>query len=405
MAERRIKILALLAIALLALNLRIAVSALSPLVTLISVDIPLPLLGIGLLGIIAPLTFAVSGSITAAPTKRWGLEIVLLGTLVMMIIGHLLRGFAWDFYSLAAGSVFCLLAMGVGNVLLPVIVRKYFPTKVGLVSSFYITLTAISATIAPLIGVPLALETSWRVSLGQWALLAALATIPMLALVPRKVTATEIEAAAPHTVKLWKSPTALAIAGVLAMTSTYGYTSFAWLSLMVVEHGGSTVAEAGQLLALFAVMGIIPSLVIPNLAARYPKSHGPIIFFSVGMGLLGSIALLAIPTVALPLWIIIFSHGPVMFPLGLTLFNLRAKTRATVLAVSSFAQTISYSTSAAMVILAGVLRQVTGSWDGYFIMLIVFALIAGMAGVQISKGRLIDDELDAHFEKQKTDPA
>ena len=396
MADRRHQIIALLAIALLAINLRIAVSSLSPLVTLISVDIPLPLLSVALLGVIAPLTFALSGTISPAPTKKYGAEIVLLGTLVLMVLGHLIRSIAWDFVSLVVGSVLALLAMGVGNVLLPVIVRKYFPSRVGQVSSIYITLTALSAAIAPLIGVPVALETTWRFSLGQWALLAALAMIPMIALIPKKVTGEIVLPEPVHKVKIWKSPTALAIAGILSMTSAFGYTSFAWLSLMVVEHAGATVAEAGQLLALYAIMGLPPSLFVPMLAAKYPKSQALLIWVSICMGLLGSFGVLFFPTVGLTIWVIIFGLAPIMFPLGMTLFNLRSRNRTTVLAISSFAQTISYSSAAFNVLLTGVLRQITGSWDAYFVMLVVIALLSILAGLQIAKGKYIDDELDSH---------
>jgi CP family cyanate transporter-like MFS transporter len=143
-------------------------------------------------------------------------------------------------------------------------------------------------------------------------------------------------------------------------------------------------------------MGLGPSLLVPVIAARYPKSHGLLIWLSIIMGVLGSLGLLLFPKAALPIWVTILGFGPIMFPLGMTLFNLRSRNRTTVLAISSFAQTISYSTASFNVFLTGVLRQVTGNWDAYFILLITMAGLAVFAGLQISKGKYIDDELDSH---------
>jgi CP family cyanate transporter-like MFS transporter len=82
-----------------------------------------------------------------------------------------------------------------------------------------------------------------------------------------------------------------------------------------------------------------------------------------------------------------------MFPLALTLFNLRAKKRSTVLAVSAFGQGISYSTATISVFMVGVLRELTGGWEAALWLMFGFALLAIPVAIQISKGKNIDDEL------------
>ena len=386
------KYVAILTIALLAFNLRTAVSSISPVVSFIQKEIPLPIVTIGLIGIAAPLSFALATSLSYRPTRRYGVEKTLMITIVMIILGHALRAFAWDSSSLFAGSLLSLLGMGIGNVLLPVMVRKYFPNRVGIVSSFYITLTALSATLGSFVAVPVAEAFGWRFSLGQWAIFSVLAAIPLIALLknstPEKRAVDEDSKRA-----IWRSPTAWAIAGMQGMTSVFGYVSFAWLPLLLVEHNGVTVAEGGLLLSLFAIMGLPTSLLVPMLAAKYPRSHTYITLFSGAMGVAGTLGILFGSNQVLWFFVILAGLGPSMFPLALTLFNLRATKRATVLAVSAFGQGLSYSTATISVFLVGVMREITGSWEPALWLMFGFALVAIPVAIQISKGRNIDEEL------------
>lgn len=392
MKQTTSKYVAILTIALLAFNLRTAVSSISPVVTFIQKEIPLPIVTIGLIGIAAPLSFALASSISYQPTRRFGVEKTLLITIAMIISGHALRALAWDSTSLFAGSLLSLLGMGIGNVLLPVMVRKYFPNRVGLVSSFYITLTSISATLGSFVAVPVAEALGWRFSLGQWAIFSVFAAIPLLALwgnsTPEKKTENTDGKKA-----IWRSPTAWAIAGMQSMTSVFGYVSFAWLPLLLLEHNGVSVAQAGLLLSLFAIMGLPPSLLVPMLASKYKSSHTIITVFSGAMGVAGTLGILFGGNQLLWVFVVLAGFGPSMFPLALTLFNLRSRKRSTVLAVSAFGQGVSYSTATLSVFVVGVMREVTGGWEAGLWLMFGFALLAIPVAIQISKGRNIDDEL------------
>ena len=392
MKQQTAKFVAILSIALLAFNLRTAVSSISPVVTFIQKEIPLPIVTIGLIGIAAPLSFALATSLSYRPARRYGVEKTLMITIVMIILGHALRALAWDSTSLFAGSLLSLLGMGIGNVLMPVMVRKYFPNRVGLVSSFYITLTALSATLGSFVAVPVAEAFGWRFSLGQWAIFSGLAAIPLIALLGNSTPEKQPEDQDGKRA-IWRSPTAWAIAGMQGMTSVFGYVSFAWLPLLLIEHNGVSVAQGGLLLSLFAIMGLPTSLLVPMLAAKYPASHTYITLFSGSMGVAGTLGILFGTNQMLWLFVILAGLGPSMFPLALTLFNLRAKKRSTVLAVSAFGQGISYSTATISVFTVGVLRELTGGWEAALWLMFGFALLAIPVAMQISKGKNIDDEL------------
>jgi CP family cyanate transporter-like MFS transporter len=380
---------ALFAIALLAINLRTAVSSISPVVGFIQQEISLPIVAVGVLGLAAPLAFALATSLSYRPAKRYGVELTLSFTVIAIILGHLLRAIAWDALSLFLGSMLSLLGMGVGNVLLPVMVRRYFPNRVGLLSSAYLTLTALSATLGSLVAVPLAQEFGWRFSLGQWALLAALTLIPLLPLIRNK---NSIDDGPRVKLNLWQSKTAIAIAGVQGMTSVFGYVSFAWLPLLLIEHQGQSQLAAGSLLALFAIMGLLPSLVVPVIAARNIKSQALIVYCSAAVGSVGALGLLFAENIVW-LWVMLLGLGPSMFPLALTLLNLRSRNQETVLAVSAFGQGISYSLATTMVLLVGILREISGGWEVALVLLFAIALASSLAGLQLAKEKFVEDEL------------
>ena len=387
------RLLALSAIALLALNLRTAVSSISPVVTFIQEEISLPIVTIGLLGVAAPLAFAIATSLSYPPARRIGVEKTLLITIGLIVAGHLLRALAWDSSALFAGSLMSLLGAGMGNVLLPVMVRKYFPNRVGIISSFYITLTAVSATIGAFFAVPVAQELGWRSSLGQWAILAALTLLPVIFLLKNSRPEARPKTGATQKA-IWRSPTAWAIAVVQGMTSIFGYVSFAWMPLMLIEHNGVSVPEAGLLLALFSIMGLPVALLVPIVATRYSKSHPIIIFFSALMGTAGTLGVLFGDNSILWLAVIAIGLGPTMFPLALTLFNLRSRERSTVLALSAFGQGVSYTVATITVFAIGVLRELTGGWEAALLLMALVALLSALAGIQIAKNHFVDDELE-----------
>ena len=391
--RRTLAIIGIATIALLALNLRTAVASLSPIVEFVRADIPISTLVVGIIGTTTPLAFAAATVFSKRPSERFGLERVLTLTVIMIIAGHTLRAVATDSPTLVLGSALALVGMGMGNVLLPVMVRKYFPNRVGLVSSFYITITAISATASSTLAVPVAQEFGWRASLGQWAILGLLTLAPILPLALKPREQTTSSDAQQVTRRVWRSRTAWALAGMQAVTSIFGYVSFAWLPIILVELKGVDALTAGALLGLFAILGLPGSLIVPILAARVPSSQTALVWMCVGMGIAGPVGLVFADNSQLWFWITLMGLAPSMFPLALTLYNLRAETRASVLAMSAFGQGVSYSIASAGVISVGLLHELTGSWVAGLVMMSAVASLGVLVAIQVMKHRTIDSEL------------
>jgi CP family cyanate transporter-like MFS transporter len=415
--------LALLGIILVAGNLRTAVTALSPIVTEVSADIPLSALAIGVLGMLPPVCFALFGIFTPVFTRRIGLERMLVLALAAILAGHVIRGVSGSLPLLLLGSVIAFAGLGIGNVLLPPLVKKYFPDRVGLVTSLYATVLSLSTLVPPLLAVPVADSAGWRISLGQWALLALLALVPWVTLLVREAAQHRAERRSPAAGtnsrrgadtdahpdadadvlsgaepalprRIWRSSVAWAITIVFTISSLNAYALFAWLPQLLRETAGVSAGQAGVLLSLYAAMGIPTALIIPVLTARL-KKVGVIVYAGVAAFLIGDLGLLLAPSAAPWLWVAFAGLGPLFFPLALVLINLRTRTHEGSVALSGFVQSVGYTIGALGPIVVGILRETTGGWTWPLITLMITALAATVSAVVISRPHMLEDDLNA----------
>src|SRR5690606_6558984 len=125
---------------------------------------------------------ALFGVLTPRIAHRIGLERTALLSMVMATAGLLLRSAAGGTGGLLIGSAVALAGMGIGNIVLPPLVKRYFSDRVGTVSTLYITVLQLGTILPALVAVPLAAAANWQVSLGSWALLAIVATLPWMSL-------------------------------------------------------------------------------------------------------------------------------------------------------------------------------------------------------------------------------
>ena len=389
--------LALLGIVLVAANLRTAVAALSPIVTQVNADIPLGAVAIGVLGMLPPVCFAVFGIFTPVFTRGWGLERVLIYSLVAILVGHILRGSSGSLAWLLIGSVITFAGLGVGNVLLPPLVKKYFPDRVGLVTSLYVTVVSFSTFVPPLVAVPVADDAGWRISLGMWAVLALVALVPWITMLVRHRTSSlpspVVEEAEPTILgRIWRSSIAWAIAVVFAVSSLNAYALFAWLPQLLMQSAGVSAGEAGTLLSLYAAMGIPSALIIPVLTARM-KNLGLLVYVGVLVFVVGDLGLLLAPATLTWLWVALAGLGPLFFPLALVLINLRTRTHEGSVALSGFVQSVGYTLGAVGPLVFGFLREVTGQWMWPLLFLTATALAVTIAGAVIARPHMLEDDL------------
>ncbi|MEO8907995.1 MAG: MFS transporter [Microbacteriaceae bacterium] len=382
-----------------ALNLRTAVAALSPIFAEMRTDIPLNSVDVGVLGMLPPMCFAVFGFAAPFVTRRLSLEATSVLALVAMLIGDLIRAAAGSFGLLVLGSIVVFAGMGVGNVLLPPLVKRYFPDRIGLMTSLYVVVISISTFVPPLVAVPIADAAGWRVSVGVWALLVVIAFVPFAGMrrqarIARSngIDAVELPIGAAVT-GLWRSPIAWSVMVVFTVSSVNVYALFAWLPEVLTQTVGTSPAQAGILLSLYAAMGLIAALFVPLLAIRM-KNVALLVYLAVGFYLVGYLGLILIPGTATWVWVAFAGLGPLTVPLALSLINMRTRTHEGAVALSGFVQGLGYMIAAIGPLLFGVLHQVTGGWTVSLTFLLLTAGAAAIAGRVVSRPHMLEDRLE-----------
>jgi len=370
------RLLAFAAILLAAVNLRTAVTSLTPLLDRLGELFAFGSTMTGVLGMLPTAAFAVFGLLTPWLTRRIGLERTALLAMGLATAGLLLRSSAGGVGMLLFGSVIALGGMGIGNVVVPPLVKRYFANRVGTLSTLYIAVLQAGTMLPALLAVPVADASNWRVSLGMWALLSLAAMLPW-ALLSRHAARTapaQPTDAAPHPVgKVWRTPLGWGLALMFGMTSLITYSMFTWLPRLMVE-AGATPAFGGVAVATFSAFGLVPSLIMPALAVRM-RNPFPLVIFAFAMNLTAFAGLLYAPMAAPLLWATLLGLGPSTFPLALTLINLRTRTPAGSAALSGFMQGVGYSFACLGPVLFGWLHGRSGAWHLPFAFLTVCAVV------------------------------
>ncbi|MGW5112360.1 MFS transporter [Nocardia sp. NPDC004123] len=389
------RLLVLVAIVMSALTLRVAVTAFTPLAARIGQDIGYSTAVVGVFGMLPTAMFALGGLLTPVLSRRLGLETTALVAMLMTGVGSVIRALVPATWELLAFSALALAGMGIGNVVIPPLVKRYFSDRLAALSSVYIVMVQLGTVFPALIAVPVADAHGWRLSLGMWAALAFAAALPWIAVLRvrrdhARVDTTELPSeAAESTGKVWRSPVAWGMAFMFGMTSLITYSLFTWMPT-IFSDAGASASFGGSMVGIFALIGLVAALSAPIVVGRmanpFPVVIGCAVFFFIGFA-----GLLLAPMSAPLLWVLAVGLGPSTFPMALTLINLRTRTGAGSAALSGFTQGVGYSVACVGPLLFGALHTMTGGWLAPFGFLVVAVLIL-MAGAWVAcKPRMLED--------------
>lgn len=383
------RVLVFSAIVLSALTLRAAVTSISPLFGRIGTDLQFGTTVIGIVGMLPPAMFAVFGLATPFLAKRTGLERAALLAMALTTIGMATRAFAPNTVSLLALSAIALAGMGIGNVVIPPLVKRYFSDRLAVVSTVYICVMQVSTMVPPLLAVPLADAHGWRVSIGVWAVVGLAAALPWLGVVVARRgrdeddVSAEAGSAAVHVEpagRIHRSSLAWGMVMMFAMTSLITYSMLTWLPTLLIDSGISE-GLAGASVAAFGAMGLVTSLATPTLCAKLRNPFGLVVvaavcYFGGFSGLHWS------PTAGTVLWVCLIGLGTMTFPMSLTLINLRTRSAVGSSSLSGFTQGLGYVVSSSGPILFGVVHTASGGWG------LPLALLTGCVGILLVGGYL-----------------
>ncbi|MFF9006274.1 CynX/NimT family MFS transporter [Streptomyces goshikiensis] len=388
-------------IVLAALNLRPAITSLGALFEETRTGLGMSGTVAGLITSVPALCFAAVGVTAPRLSRRFGPAAVVCAGMAAIAAGLLIRPFASNAAGFLAASALSLAGIALTNVLLPVIVKRWFPDRVGTMTGLYSMALAAGTSLAAAATVPLTsvLGGSWRTGLLVWAVLALAAVLPWLPIATAARRTRAAEAAAAGTAagapadtgpRVVRSRTAWALACYFGLQATGAYVTMGWLP-QIFRDAGVSAATAGVLLAVTMVMGVPLAFVIPRLAGRM-RNQGPIAVTLGLFGLAGYLGLYLAPAAGAWAWALLLGISNCAFPLVITMIGLRARSSAGVVRLSAFAQSTGYLISIPGPLLIGALYQHSGGWD------LPLALMAGLLVPQVALGvlagrdRTIEDE-------------
>lgn len=391
-----------------AVNLRPAITSLGALLEEVRDGLGMSGSVAGLLTSVPPFCFAVFGVMAPRLARRFGPPAVVCAGMAAITAGLLIRPYVGGTAGFLAGSALALMGIAVSNVLMPVIVKRWFPDRVGSMTGLYSMALAAGTSVAAAVTVPVtdALGGRWQTGLAVWAGLAAAAVLPWLPLVrdrgPEPAAAPETSARAraegrpddqPPALRITRSRTAWALAVFFGLQATAAYITMGWMA-QIFRDAGVSAGTAGLLLAVTMVMGVPLAFVIPRVATRLPQ-QGPIVIALGVCGLAGYAGLWAAPAAGAWAWALLLGVSNCAFPLALTMVGMRSRTGAGVVQLSAFAQSVGYLISIPGPLLVGVLYQHSGGW-GLPIALMIGLMIPQMAvGILAGRDRTVEDEAAA----------
>ncbi|GEK85660.1 MFS transporter [Microbacterium aerolatum] len=394
--ERRPLLFAIIALCLVATLMRPAVTAVGPVIDRISADTGIPLALLGSLSTIVLITWAIVSPFAHGFGRRLGLGGAVLAAMGLLAAGTIVRSLPGSTAWLWIGTAIIGIALAIGNVLLPAVIKRDFPLRVPMMMGVYSAILGGAGAVASGLAVPIAnatgsdTGTGWRLSL----LLTGAAVAPLALLAWWLVSRHEIRAmraAAPvpaSRLGIWRDPVAWQVAGYMGVQSTTFYVLVTWIATMSLDTGRSDTL-AGIDVMVYQVFSLVGSLTVAlamrGRGARLTPAALPL------LGIAGIAGLMLWPD-AIGFWVVplgVFSG--MSLGVSLTLMAERARDHGASSALSGMSQAVGYAIAAVGPALFGAVHAITGSWTLALTILLVTMTLQGWIGVYAARDRFVLD--------------
>ena len=368
------------AFCLLVANLRPALTSVGPLVETIRSSLGLSDAAMGLLPTLPLLIFA-GLSLFAHFGEAFGIEKTLAWCLALVVAGIGLRS-QGSIAALFGGTAIFSAGIAVANVLVPSLIKRDFPDRVGGMTTAYVMVMTLTGAFATGLAVPLSahLVGGWRASLAIWAVFAA---VTLLCWLPEtRKTHKAIAVRQPDTgldIKpVWRSALAWQVTLFMGLQFLIYFVTIGWMPPYLTAFG-EPAAEAGWLLTLYQLAGFIVGVVAPPLLRRGPDQR----FLAAAASLVTAfciLGLLAAPRLA-ALWLVVCgaSFG-ITFILAFAFIGLRAADYRRAASLSAMAQASGYLIAAIGPAAFGWLHDFTAGWTVPMLSFMTIAIIQAIAG-------------------------
>ncbi|WP_379670228.1 CynX/NimT family MFS transporter [Pueribacillus sp. YX66] len=394
--QRSVAWVLIIGIIFVAMNLRAPLTSVGSLIGFIRDDLQISNTLAGMITTLPLLAFAFFSPIVPKLARRFGIEVVIFVSIVFLMLGIALRSLS-GIVTLYIGTVILGLAIAVANVLLPSLIKREFPTRMGLMTGMYSISMNLLGAIASGISVPIAigLGFGWQGALGIWGILSFVSILfwlPQMKRRKREVVFAQKQTTVSTPVTLWRSGLAWQVTLFMGLQSLVFYVLITWLP-EILKHQGLGVDESGWLLSLMQLALLPFTFIVPILAGQM-SSQRSLVTVTTILYLIGIFGLLYGSVNFIVFWIILLGIGVgSAFSLAMMFFGLRTENAQQAAELSGMAQSIGYLLAAIGPTLFGYLYDITNSWTiplltlvGVSILIFLFGLgAAGNRYVQVNK--------------------
>ncbi|GAA3968840.1 CynX/NimT family MFS transporter [Actinomadura viridis] len=416
MSGRRASLIGgLLLLVLVAVNLRPAIVAVGPLLTDIQKDFHLSGTAAGALTTLPLAFFGVYGLVTPFLRRQPRSETLLVAAMTLLVVallGRVLDAPA----ALFAGSLVAGVAISLGNIAIPTLIKRDHPDSITLVTSIYTVAITSSAALSAAVVIPLRDATGggWRPPLALLAVpaaLAGLAWLPRLLRAPAApapaapapvpvpapavpVASGEDEPAAPAPSRraaaaaVWRSGLAWQVTFFMGLQSLLAYVTTGWLATICLDRGMSA-ASAGYVLALSNLLQAGGSLAVPFLARRM-RDQRPLVLIAATLTIAGFAGVTWAPLGSVWVGSAVLGFGQgVGFATALSFIGLRAHDARVAAQLSGMAQGCGYLIAALGPLAVGALYDATHGWNVPIAAVLVAAAALLIPGLAAGRNRTV----------------
>lgn len=387
--------LLVLAAAAVSLNLRPIATSVGPVLVEIQSGLGVSAAVAGILTALPGLVFGLAGLTAVGIARRFGLVGTICGGLVLVGVAGLVRSVTDSTVVFLLLSALALTGVGLGNVLVPAVIKRYSGQRTAAVTSVYTVGLGLGAALPMFATAPLlslgGQGAGWRYALGTWAVVALLAAAIWAVLLMRVRGRDHGVGERATGLPIHRSRTAVALCAFFGLQSMNAYVQFGWLA-QIYRDAGVSAGTATLLVGTMSLFGIPGGLLMPQIAARSRRIS---VWTTVlGLCMLGGwLGLLLAPASGMIAWVLLLGIGQFTFPLALALIVTRSGVPETTARLSGFAQPVGYLLAAAGPLVVGLLRDATGGWAAPLAMLMASAGLLMGAGLLLGGDRTVDQDL------------
>ncbi|MDF2823426.1 MAG: transporter [Mycobacterium sp.] len=354
----------------LAACLRPAITAIGPLVPDINASTGLSFGSLGLLGSLPLVLFAAVAPFAAVALRYGGPSVVARWVALILVLGIIVRSVA-GVPGLWLGTVLLAGAIAVGNVLVPVLVRRDYADRAALASGVNaLTISGFAALGSGLAIVFTDWTGDWRRTLALWAIPpAAIGLVWLLRRDPPPESFLGPEV--PRTSAL-RRPVAWAVTAFMGLQSLTFYLIINWMPSIELSRGVSTEDAALHLL-LYQLVGAPFGLLISWWLHRTGRYALITAVTSMPM-LIGALGLVLTDGAAL-WWLLIAAPGSAAsLSVAFLLIAHHSEDARGAAGLSAMVNSGGYLLAASGPLAAGLLHEWTGSWTPALVLLTVAAV-------------------------------